>query len=54
MRSSQEEESGPILPTHNMATNGTIGKSKDDKRKRVLIVGAGAAGKPLNPPAMLI
>lgn len=38
MRSTQDTE--PLLPTTNMATNG---KNKQE-RKRVLIVGAGAAG----------
>lgn len=38
MRVSRDTE--PILPTTNMATNG---KSKDGKKK-VLVVGAGAAG----------
>jgi threonine dehydrogenase-like Zn-dependent dehydrogenase len=38
MRLSRDTD--PILPTTNMATNG---KDKDGK-KRVLIVGAGAAG----------
>jgi hypothetical protein len=39
MRLSHDAE--PILPTTNMATNG---KTKDGKKK-VLIVGAGAAGE---------
>jgi threonine dehydrogenase-like Zn-dependent dehydrogenase len=39
MRLSRDTE--PILPTTNMAT--TNGKSKDGKKK-VLVVGAGAAG----------
>lgn len=39
MRTARDTD--PILPTTNMATNG---KSKD-ARKRVLVVGAGAAGE---------
>jgi threonine dehydrogenase-like Zn-dependent dehydrogenase len=37
----QSRETDPILPTTNMAA--TNGKSKDGKKK-VLVVGAGAAG----------
>lgn len=35
-------DTDPILPTTNMA--GPNGASKDGKKKRVLVVGAGAAG----------
>jgi hypothetical protein len=34
--------SEPLLPTNNMSKSGVAG---DGKKKRVLIVGAGAAGK---------
>lgn len=39
-------EREPILPVSNpnMVSNGTNGKSAGDKKKRVLVVGAGAAG----------
>lgn len=41
-------DTDPLLPITNMA--GANEASKDGRKKRVLVVGAGAAGMLMNPP----